>query len=173
MPNIQSIPNLNMAQSMMPMMAPTNLQAGPLISPLISGQMQQQEDQQIELEELREKVKMLEEELENEVGNNKLLEEKCEEYLGQLQRSADIIESTKGKQSLQVAEYEEKVASLRDLWEEERIKNEDLILDNQKLRDDLTNFKLAQQGDQTALSKLQDQLEEANQTMAEMRKQVE
>lgn len=53
-----------------------------------------------ELRALEKKVQTLDNEISMLRGDNELLENKCEEYLSQLQRSADIIESSKNKHKI-------------------------------------------------------------------------
>ena len=145
-----------------------------MLPPLLPPQSPVVDDDQSELiEELEKKIQNLTEDLEIEVGNNKVLEQKCEEYLGQLQRSADIIESTKGKQKIQIDNYDDKIQTMEDILVEEKARNEELTIDNERLREEISNFRLAQNGDQNALSKLQEQLEDSHKTMKNLEEQVE
>lgn len=65
-----------------------------------------------ELKTIERNVSALEQKVDSLVWDNKLLESKCEEYLSQLQRSADIIESTKEKHKIQIEAYEDKIIEL-------------------------------------------------------------
>src|SRR3990167_85576 len=62
----------------------------------------------------------LAETLEREVATNKMLEQKCEEYLSQLQRSADIIESSREKHEQEVDHVLEKLEDCERRIAEER-----------------------------------------------------
>jgi hypothetical protein len=60
-------------------------------------------------DELSAQVAYLTDSLNHEIATNKLLEQKCEEYLAQLQRSADIIENTRQKHDLQTENLMDKL----------------------------------------------------------------
>lgn len=154
MMNLQPLGNMNNPQ-MMGMM-PQN----PIIPQLIPQNLVQSDDEQSEIiEELQEKLKLLTEDYDLEVKNNKMLEEKCEEYLNQLQRSADIIESTKEKQKIQLEGYDERLQTLEDILMDEKKKAEGLEFENERLRSELLNMRDAQDGDQSTLGNLQERLE--------------
>lgn len=73
-----------------------------------------------QIHELNEHVRYLSEGIEKELENNKvisnnqILEQKCEEYLSQLQRSADIIENTKEKNAMQLEHMNERLEDLEN-----------------------------------------------------------
>merc|ERR1711935_1024448 len=69
------------------------------------------EEAELEIAALKRKVDMLNRELDREISNSKLFEKKCEEYLNQLQRSADIIESLRAKHELEVENYENRIST--------------------------------------------------------------
>lgn len=132
----------------------------PIIPQLVPQTLlQAPEDQSDLIEDLQEKLRILNEDYELEVKNSKMLEEKCEEYLNQLQRSADIIESTKEKQRSQIEAYEEKIQALEDIILEEKKKNEEYVFDNDRLRSQIYDLKDAKDGDQNALGRLQQLME--------------
>lgn len=87
-----------LAPGMMPMMA-HNQQMYPLqeFSDLSKSAKRKPKN---DLKSIERNVAALEQKVDSLVWDNKLLENKCEEYLSQLQRSADIIESTKEKHKI-------------------------------------------------------------------------
>ena len=76
---------------------------------------------------------MLQKELDRESSNSKRQGKKCEKYLSQLQRSADIIESQRSKHSLEIDNYENRLQNISNILEDQKEKNYDLEGLNQKL----------------------------------------
>lgn len=80
------------------------------------------------------------EELQREAENNKVLEEKCQEYLQQLQKSAEIIDDLKNQNAVQVDSYQYKVRDFQTILDEtaERLHSSEtevkkVLADNQEL----------------------------------------
>lgn len=167
--NLQPLPNLNNTGMMginqvIPQLVPQNL--------IQRNQRNDEEGLEI-VEELQEKMKILNEDYELEVKNNKMLEDKCEEYLNQLQRSADIIESSKEKNKAQLEVLDERIQTMEEIALEEKKRNESLIFENDRLRAELVNLRSMQNGDHSALGRLQKENDNKSQAIAELRGKVE
>jgi chromosome segregation ATPase len=142
MPPMPPMPGLSGMSGMPPMMMPPmppppfpNSTTGqPLASDLT-------EEAELEIAALKRKVDMLNRELDREISNSKLFEKKCEEYLNQLQRSADIIESLRAKHELESENYENRIHTLTDAIKDQKEKNYDLEDSNQRLNEDLLHLK--------------------------------
>lgn len=119
-----------MNHGMMQMMAPN-----PQVMPLgnLNEEKSGKKKSRNEIRALEKKIRSLESENDSLLRDNELLENKCEEYLSQLQRSADIIESTKDKQKIQIEAYEDKILELQDFYESEKMKNQSLEIEIEKL----------------------------------------
>lgn len=112
----------------------------------------QEEEPGPSVDVLAEQVEMMSDELQRETQNNKVLEGKCEEYLGQLQRSAEIIEEMRASHENNIAGLEDKVREIQSVLREthERLLNSEeetrkVLADNQQLLDIIK-----QQADQIA-----------------------
>lgn len=66
-------------------------------------------------DEMSAQIAYLTDSLNHEIATNKLLEQKCEEYLAQLQRSADIIENTRQKHDIQMENIMDKLENTENL----------------------------------------------------------
>ena len=90
----------------------------------------QYSDNSITIEELKHQIVYLTDTLNHETSTNKILENKCEEYLLQLQRSADIIESAKNKHDAYVDQtnsiLEEKDMDLSSMRDTIKMLNRDI-----------------------------------------------
>ena len=73
-------------------------------------------------EMFQEQIEQLNEALERETKNSKALAQKCEEYLGQIQRSADILENSKEKHDLQLSHIGERLDDVENLLKIEQEK---------------------------------------------------
>ena len=95
---------------------------------------------------LKEQIAIMSEELQREFENNKvvavqqILEEKCEEYLGQLQRSAEVLDITKEEHAKEVDDLESgtiglqnAVANLQEALARLNEENKRLVEDNKEL----------------------------------------
>jgi chromosome segregation ATPase len=89
------------------------------------------------MDELQTQLTLLTESLDRELSTNKLLEQKCEEYLSQLQRSADIIESSREKHALQIDLLNEKLDEAEAVIRNERAKRADAETEVDRLREEL------------------------------------
>lgn len=79
----------------------------------------------------------LAETLEREVATNKMLEQKCEEYLSQLQRSADIIESSREKHEAELDRLLERLDDADRRLHEERERRREAEEDRERTRGEL------------------------------------
>lgn len=70
------------------------------------------------MESLSSQIELMSEELQREFDNNKLLEQKCEEYLSQLQKSAQIIENTREKHATVVEALELRASEVEKAFQE-------------------------------------------------------
>jgi hypothetical protein len=111
-----------MPPMMMPPMPPPPFPNSTTGQPLASDLT---EEAELEIAALKRKVDMLNRELDREISNSKLFEKKCEEYLNQLQRSADIIESLRAKHELESENYENRIHTLTDAIKDQKEKNYD------------------------------------------------
>ena len=99
------------------------------------------EEKNLEIVALKRKTDIFNQELDREVNNSKILEKKCEEYLSQLQRSADIIESLRAKHNLEIDNYENRLQNISDILKDQKEKNYDMEEINQKLNDEIYDAK--------------------------------
>jgi hypothetical protein len=83
----------------------------------------------------------LAETLEREVATNKMLEQKCEEYLSQLQRSADIIESSREKHEQEVDHILERLEDSDRRLHEERERRREAEEERERTRLELERFR--------------------------------
>lgn len=79
----------------------------------------------------------LAETLEREVATNKMLEQKCEEYLSQLQRSADIIESSREKHESEIDRLLERLDDSDRRLQEERERRREAEEERERTRSEL------------------------------------
>ena len=103
-----------------------------------------------ELKQYEKKIRVLESEKHQLQKDNELLEDKCEEYLSQLQRSADIIKSTKDKQRIQIEAYEDKILELQDTLDSKKNINRNMENEVEKLlrlNEELNIRELAEHGE--------------------------
>lgn len=89
------------------------------------------------MDELQTQLTLLTDSLDRELSTNKLLEQKCEEYLSQLQRSADIIESSREKHALQIDLLNEKLDEAESVIRNERDKRADAEGEADRLKEEL------------------------------------
>jgi len=125
------------------------------------------------IEELTKKYNVLQDDFEQECKNTKLLEQKCEEYLSQLQRSADIIENTKNRHALQFEALEDKFADSQNALESEKERGMELEEENERLRNQISELRLAKGGDDNAIARISTQLEDKGMVIHDLKEQVE
>jgi hypothetical protein len=139
MPGMSGMPGMpGMPGMMMPPMPPPPFPNPTLGQPPTTDLT---EEAELEILALKRKVDMLNRELDRELSNSKLFEKKCEEYLNQLQRSADIIESLRAKHELESSNYDNRLQTLTDSLKDHKEKNYDLEDSNQRLNDELLHTK--------------------------------
>jgi len=72
------------------------------------------------LDDLKDQIEQVNEALERETENGKLLTKKCEEYLNQIQRSADILQNVKEKHDIQVATLNDRLDEVESMLKQEQ-----------------------------------------------------
>lgn len=93
------------------------------------------------MDEVQTQLTLLTESLDREMATNKLLETKCEEYLSQLQRSADIIESSREKHSLQIELLNDKLDETEGVIRAERDKRADVEMELERVKEELDRLR--------------------------------
>ena len=134
-------------------------------------QMQQGSNNQIE--ELKKKLKKAQEDYEIECKNSKVLEGKCEEYLSQLQRSADIIENSKLKQQSHIQELEDRLMEMEEIIEQERESNQLLDDENQQLKNELDGILEDKNGDEALATRYRRQITEKDDVIDDLREKLQ
>ena len=94
------------------------------------------------VDELQNQLTLLTDSLDREMATNKLLEQKCEEYLSQLQRSADIIESSRDRHEADVEQWQERLEELENRLSDERNRRRDIEDEASRMRLDLEKVRV-------------------------------
>lgn len=124
----------------------------------------------LDLKTIERNVGSLEQKVESLVWDNKLLENKCEEYLSQLQRSADIIEGAKERHTIQIEAYEDKIIELQELLDCEKSASSKLESEIDKLIMINQKSNMSSQKEQVELGSM---IQEARQQKLQLEKLVE
>ena len=186
MPNMPNMPNMGMMPPPMNMFPPGMLSS--MVPP--PGGMDDDDDDeeddeddqeaneeienlQAELARLRKDNSKLNSELDQEFENNRVLEQKCEEYLNQLQRSADIIENAKERQKMEFERMEDRLVDLEDALAAERTKASDFENENRRLKEDLDILKKDRDGDTHEFDRLRDDIIKGREKAKELEEQLE
>lgn len=87
------------------------------------------------------RLAMMAESIEREKATIQVLESKCEEYLSQLQRSADIIEMSREREDRDRQRFIDREEELESKLEEERNRRQDAEDERDKLRRDIDRLR--------------------------------
>ena len=110
--------------------------------------------------------------VERERGTVGMLEAKCEEYLGQLQRSADIIELGREREDRDRRRLEDKIEDLERKIDDERARREAAEDDREALRRQLDRM-LDEKGDgESEMEKIRETLVKRDVTINEQRTRI-
>lgn len=147
----------------------------PEIFPLGFFQQQDHDQKQNQsMEGLKEQIKIMNEELQREFENNKvtasnkILEEKCEEYLTQLQRSAAIIESTRSNNQTLVEALETRIETLQAALQQSQQRLEIAEQDNKRITEDSSELLIIAKHESAENARSKDLLDEKDKALQDL-----